>query len=100
MVLIPFPVFSCAGPSSLLGLLSGCSSQASHCGGFSCGGARALGPPGPGATATERSSSVVRGLRCSETCGIFLVQGSNLCPLHWQADSLPPCHQGSLVSGL
>ena len=22
-------------------------------------------------------------------CGIFPDQGSNLCPLHWQADSLP-----------
>ena len=28
-------------------------------------------------------------------CGIFLDQGSNLCPLHWQVDSLPLSHQGS-----
>ena len=31
--------------------------------------------------------------------GIFLIQGSNhclLCLLHWQADSLPLCHLGSL----
>ena len=28
-------------------------------------------------------------------CGIFLDQGSNPCPLHWQADSLPLRHQGS-----
>ena len=28
-------------------------------------------------------------------CGIFLDQGSNLCPLHWKADSYPLCHQGS-----
>ena len=27
--------------------------------------------------------------------GIFLTQGSNLCFLHWQADSLPLDHQGS-----
>ena len=30
--------------------------------------------------------------------GIFLTQGSNpglLCLLHWQAESLPPCHPGS-----
>ena len=27
--------------------------------------------------------------------GIFLTQGSNLCPLYWQADSLPLGHQGS-----
>ena len=27
--------------------------------------------------------------------GIFLTQESNLCLLHWQADSLPLSHQGS-----
>ena len=27
------------------------------------------------------------GLSCSAACGIFLNQGSNPCPLHWQADS-------------
>ena len=27
--------------------------------------------------------------------GIFLTQGSNLCFLHWQANSLPPSHHGS-----
>ena len=27
--------------------------------------------------------------------GIFPDQGSNPCPLHWQADSQPLCHQGS-----
>ena len=34
-------------------------------------------------------------LSCSAACGIFPDQGSNLCPLHWQADSLPLHHQGS-----
>ena len=28
-------------------------------------------------------------------CGIFLDQGSNLCLLHWQVDSLPLSYQGS-----
>ena len=28
-------------------------------------------------------------------CGAFPDQGSNLCPLHWQVDSYPLCHQGS-----
>ena len=28
-------------------------------------------------------------LSCSAACGIFLDQESNLCLLHWQADSLP-----------
>ena len=35
---------------------------------------------------------VAHGLSCSAACGIFLDQGSNSCPLHWQA---PLCHQGS-----
>ena len=26
-------------------------------------------------------------ISCSVACGIFLDQGSNLCPLHWQVDS-------------
>ena len=30
---------------------------------------------------------VAHGLSCSVACGIFPDQGSNLCPLHWQADS-------------
>ena len=34
-------------------------------------------------------------LSCSAACGIFSDQGSNPCPLHWQADSQPLCHQGS-----
>ena len=29
---------------------------------------------------------VAHGLSCSTTCGIFPDQGSNPCPLHWQAD--------------
>ena len=38
---------------------------------------------------------VVHGPSCSAACGIFPDQGSNLCPLHWQADSQPLRHQGS-----
>ena len=30
---------------------------------------------------------VAHGLSCSAACGIFPDQGSNPCPLHWQADS-------------
>ena len=30
---------------------------------------------------------VAHRLSCSAACGIFLDQGSNPCPLHWQADS-------------
>ena len=35
----------------------------------------------------RRLSCCAHGLSCSEACGIFPDQGSNLCPLHWQADS-------------
>ena len=38
---------------------------------------------------------MARRLSCSATCGIFPDQGSYLCLLHWQADSLPLSHQGS-----
>ena len=38
---------------------------------------------------------VVNGLSCSPAYGIFPDQGSNLCPLHWQADSLLLDHQGT-----
>ena len=34
-------------------------------------------------------------LSCSTACGVFLDQGPNPCPLHWQADSYPQCHQRS-----
>ena len=50
-------------------------------------------------TGSRRAGSVVvaHGLSCSTACGIFPDQGSNPCPLHWQADSQPLCHQGSPV---
>ena len=34
-------------------------------------------------------------LSCSMSCGIFPDQGSNPCLLHWQANSVSVCHQGS-----
>ena len=48
-------------------------------------------------TGSRRASSVVvaHGLSCSAACGLFPDQGSNPCPLHWQADSQPLRHQGS-----
>ena len=41
--------------------------------------------------------AVVHGLGCSVACGIFLDQGSNPCPLHWEAESHPlsVCRSGS-----
>ena len=69
------------------GLLSSCCAWASHCGGFSCCGAWAPGCVG--------SVFVAYGFSCSAACGIFLDQGSNPCPLCWQADSYSAYHQGS-----
>ena len=48
-------------------------------------------------TGSRRAGSVVvaHGLSCSAACGIFPDQGSNPCPLHWQAGSQPLHHQGS-----
>ena len=48
-------------------------------------------------TGSRRAGSVVvaHGPSCSTACGICPEQGSNLCPLHRQADSQPLRHQGS-----
>ena len=48
-------------------------------------------------TGSRRAGSVVvvHAPSCSVTCGIFPDQGSNPCPLHWQAASQPLRHQGS-----
>ena len=49
-------------------------------------------------TGSRRAGSVIivaHGPSCSAACGILPDQGSNLCPLHWQADSQPLGHQGS-----
>ena len=53
----------------------------------------------PGLQSTG-SVVVVHALSCPVACGIFPDQGSNLCLPHWQADSLPLSHQGSLAVGL
>ena len=54
---------------------------------------------------SKRAGSVVvaHGPSCSAACGIFPDQGSNPCPLRWQADSQPLRHQGSpivFISGM
>ena len=48
-------------------------------------------------TGSRRAGSVVVAHRpsCSAACGIFPDQGSNPCPLHWQADSQSLHHKGS-----
>ena len=49
-------------------------------------------------TGSRRTGSVVvaHGPSCSAACGIFPDQGLNPCSLHWQADSQPLRHQGSM----
>ena len=46
---------------------------------------------------SRRTGSVAMAHRPSRSaaCGIFPDQGSDLCPLHWQADSQPLRHQGN-----
>ena len=48
-------------------------------------------------TGSSRTGSVVvaHGPSRSTACGILPDQGSNPCPLHWQADSQPLRHQGN-----
>ena len=48
-------------------------------------------------TGSRRAGSVVvaHGPSRPAACGIFPDQGSNPCPLHWQADSQPLRRQGS-----
>ena len=76
-----------------------CGAWASHCGGFSCCRAWALGTWASAIVACGLQSAgsvvVAHGPSCSAACGILLDQGSNPCSLHWQADSYPLCHQGS-----
>ena len=72
-----------------------------HRGGFSCSEAQALGVW----TLVVINARVLElkqwlqptGFSYSEACGIFLDQGLNPCPLHWQADSYPLYYQGSPV---
>ena len=64
-----------------------------------CAGLSLLRPLLLRSTGSRCAGSVVvaHGPSCSAACGIFPDQGSNLCPLHWQADSQPLHHQGSPV---
>ena len=71
-----------------------CSARASRCGaGLQARGLRSCGPQ-----ALEHRLSVVvaRAHSSSATCGVFPGQASNSRLWHWQVDSLPLSHQGSL----
>ena len=62
-----------------------------------CAGLSLLWPLFLQSTGSRRAGSVIvaHGPSCSVACGIFPDQGSNPCPLHWQADSQPLPHQGN-----
>lgn len=60
-------------------LLSSCGAQASRCSGFTACEFQWLQRMG--------SAVVAHGLTCLVARGIFLDQGWDLCPLHWQANS-------------
>ena len=53
-------------------------------------------------TGSRRAGSVIvaHGPSCSAARGILPDQGSNPCPLHWQADPQPLRHQGSPICRL
>ena len=86
-----------------------CGAQGSRCSGFSCCGSKGSRLVGTRCQQLWHTSSVVvacrlqsmgllvvvPGLSCSTACGIFLDQGLNPCPLHWQVDFYPLHHQGS-----
>ena len=79
-------------------LLLTCDSRASHGGSFSCCRAQALGCVCFSSCSTGAQQLRLSGyiqcmaglvvatcrLTCPEECGLFLDQGSNLCPLNWQ----------------
>ena len=72
-------------------------------GGHSSSRCAGLPPPQPHllwSTGSRRagSATVAHGPSRSAACGILPDQGSNPCPLHWQADSQPLRHQGSPLS--
>ena len=86
------------------GLLSSCGAQASHCGGFYCCRAQALGHAGFSCAVhgfwSTGSMVVAHGLSCSVAYRIFLDQRLNPGLLLWQADSLPLSHQKSPLSSI
>ena len=94
-------IYGCVGSSFLCeGFSPGVAS-----GGHSSSLCAGLSPSRPlllRSTGSRRAGSVIVAHEpsCSVACGIFPDQGSNPCPLHWQADSQPLHHQGSPVASV
>ena len=87
MSLLLLRLFSGCGERRLLsscGLLIAVASLAE----YGCQGMWFSVVTGPGLQSTG-SLFAAQGLSYFMACGIFQDQGSNLCLLHWQADSLP-----------
>ena len=87
-----------------------CGVRASHCSGFSCCRAWALGVQASVVAARRLSSCGSRAVerwlssrgawaQLLHGSGIFPDQGPNPCPLHWQADSQLLRHHGSPIYG-
>lgn len=78
-----------------------CASRTSHCSGFCCHGARALGCVGSEVAAprfhSKGSIVVVHGLSCPEAWGVLTDRESNRGLLHWQVNSSPLSHQGTPI---
>ena len=72
LILLIYLFLAVLGLHCCAGATLHCGARVSHCGGFSCCGAQAVG--------AQASVVVAHGVSCSMACGIFLYQGSNTCP--------------------
>ena len=91
-----FLIFGCVGSSFLCEGFSLVVASGGHSSSW-CAGLSLSQPLSLRSTGSRRAGSVIVALGpiCSAAYGIFPDQGSNPCPLHWQADSQPLHHQGS-----
>ena len=89
-------IFGCVGSSFSVRGLSPVVASGGHSS-SRCAGLSLSRPLLLRSTGSRRAGSVVvaHGPSCTVACGIFPDQGSNPCPLHWQADSQPLRHQGN-----
>ena len=96
LIFIYLFIYGCVGSSFLcegfLLVVASGDHSSSRCAGLSLSRSLLLQ-----STGSRRAGSVivVHGPSCSVACGIFPDQGSNPCPLRWQADSQPLRHLGS-----
>ena len=94
-------IYGCVGSSFLVRGLSLVVASGGHSS-SRCAGLSLSWPLLLQSTGSRRAGSaiVAHGPSCSVACGIFPDQGSNPCPLHWQADSEQLRHQRSPSSNL